>query len=77
MGAFHDLGLQSSGLSERTQRGLEKLRTLAGPQYKARSGQAEIYGCFFLSFLVTFHNVWEKNMDYICLKVEARSHQPT
>lgn len=77
MGAFHDLGLLPTGLPGRTRCGLEKLRTLAGPHYKTRSGQAEIYGCFSFSFLVTFHDVWEKNTDCICLKVEGRSHQPT
>lgn len=44
MGAFHDLGLQSTGLTGRTQYGLEELRTLAGPLYKTRTGQGEIYG---------------------------------
>lgn len=60
MGIFHDLGLQSTGLTGRTQCGLEKLRTVAGPLYKARTGQAEIYGLSLsLSILVTFHTVWE------------------
>lgn len=50
MGTFHDLGLQSTGLTGRTQCGLEKLKTLAGPLYKTRTGQVEIYGLFFFFF---------------------------
>lgn len=56
MGTFHDLGLQSTGLTGRTQCGLEKLKTLAEPLYKTRTGQVEIYGLFFFLFLFWQHS---------------------